>query len=73
MLETFETVCAKLGRRPEPSARLYLWRLSRKGLFPSPVQVSPRRIAWKSEEVDKFIASRPVKYPAPADRAEVSR
>ena len=38
--------------------RTTLWRLESKGLFPSRIQVSPRRVAWSEEEVAAWIESR---------------
>jgi len=63
MLDSFETVCRKVDRKPGPAARLYFWRGGRNGTFPLPVKVSPGRIAWRTEEVDAHLASlKPVHY-----------
>ena len=32
----------------------------RHGDFPPPIQLSPRAVGWRAEEVDAWIASRPV-------------
>ena len=39
-------------------SRTTLWRLESKGLFPSRIQVSPRRVAWSEEEVIVWLESR---------------
>ena len=39
-------------------SRTTLWRLECKGLFPSRIQVSPRRVAWSEAEVSAWLESR---------------
>ena len=36
-----------------------IWRLEKEGNFPSRVQLGPRCVGWKEEEVDQWIESRP--------------
>ena len=40
-------------------SRTSVWRGVREGWFPSPVSVSPGRIAWFEDEVMSWLASRP--------------
>lgn len=40
-------------------SRTSVWRGVREGWFPSPVSVSPGRIAWFEDEVTTWLASRP--------------
>lgn len=40
-------------------SRTSVWRGVREGWFPSPVTVSPGRIAWFEDEVSSWLASRP--------------
>lgn len=37
-----------------------LYDLVKQGLFPSPVRLTTRSVAWKEDEVDQWIAERPV-------------
>ena len=39
-------------------SRTTLWRLESKGLFPSRIQVSARRVAWAEEEVCAWMEAR---------------
>ncbi len=39
-------------------SRTTLWRLEKEGLFPSRIQVSPRRVAWSEAEVTDWLKSR---------------
>ena len=39
-------------------SRTTVWRLESQGLFPSRIQVSPRRVAWSEEEVQAWIEER---------------
>lgn len=55
----FEAVAERIGRKPNKSTRLYLWRAVKAGHFPAPVQLSPGRIAWNSVFVDRWAESRP--------------
>jgi prophage regulatory protein len=36
-----------------------IWRLEKAGNFPSRVQLGPRCVGWKEEEIDQWIESRP--------------
>lgn len=59
----------KLVRRDEVLARIGLSDSSLKkqvaaGTFPRPVQIGPRAVAWKSSEVDAWIANLPSKVAA---------
>lgn len=40
-------------------SRTTIWRLVRDRVFPSAVQVSPNRIAWRTQDVDDWLSSRP--------------
>lgn len=40
-------------------SRTSVWRGVREGWFPSPVSVSPGRIAWFEDEVTSWLATRP--------------
>lgn len=35
-----------------------IYRLIKAGLFPQPIRLSPRRVAWQKCEIEAFIASR---------------
>ena len=56
---------AVLALRPEVEARV---KKSRTGIyraikdegFPAPIQIGKRRVAWRLDEVDAWIAARPV-------------
>jgi len=37
-----------------------IWRRIRAGDFPKPVQLTPNRIGWRDEDLEKWEASRPV-------------
>ena len=36
-----------------------IWRLEKAGKFPQRVQLGPRCVGWKEEEIDQWIKSRP--------------
>ena len=38
-------------------SRTTLWRLTKKGKFPAPAQVSPGRVAWSESAVSAWIAA----------------
>ena len=40
-------------------SRTSVWRGVREGWFPSPVSVSPGRVAWFEDEISSWISSRP--------------
>ncbi len=50
-LEPLETV---LRRTASKRSSVYNW--ISKGLFPRPVRIGPRRVAWRTREVDRWIA-----------------
>jgi prophage regulatory protein len=50
------------------ASRTTLWRWCRKGIFPSPLRIGPRRIGWSRRAVEQFLAARPAVYQA-ADEA----
>ncbi len=35
-----------------------IWRLERQGKFPKRLQIGNRRVAWRLEEIEQFLASR---------------
>lgn len=37
---------------------LYAW--CRRGLFPRPIQLGPRAVGWRAEEVHAWLAQRPL-------------
>lgn len=37
-----------------------LWRWRRDGAFPNPVQLGPNTVGWHREDVDDWLASRPL-------------
>jgi predicted DNA-binding transcriptional regulator AlpA len=45
-------------------SRATIDRLERAGHFPQRVQLSPRRVAWKAEEIRRWIATRQRAYEA---------
>jgi prophage regulatory protein len=38
--------------------RSHLWRLSKRGDFPKPVNVGPGRIAWVASEIDAWLRAK---------------
>ena len=54
----FWATCHRVGRAPNRSSRLYFWRGAREGFFPAPVKVSAARVAWRTEEIETWLASR---------------
>ena len=36
-----------------------LWRWRRAGQFPDPIQLGPNTVAWRRDEVESWLASRP--------------
>ncbi len=53
-LLSIEMICQ---RTTAARSTIYSW--VRKGVFPGPVRVGPRRVAWRKTDVDEWIASRP--------------
>ena len=41
-----------------PLSRVSVWKLRRSGDFPRPVRLTTNRIAWRSSEVQDWVASR---------------
>ena len=54
----FKLISTKQVQQRTSLSRTTVWRLESKGLFPSRIQVSPRRVAWSEEEVAAWIESR---------------
>jgi prophage regulatory protein len=48
-----------LKERGIPFSRVQLWRLMKAGKFPRPVQISEQRNAWREEDIDHWMATRP--------------
>jgi prophage regulatory protein len=40
-------------------SRHSIYRLAKQGDFPTPVQVGPRRVAWRQSDVTAWLESRP--------------
>lgn len=55
----FWTMCDVIGMRKDRSTRLFAWRGAKNGTFPAPVKVSEARIAWRRDEVERWLADRP--------------
>lgn len=55
----FWTLCDFIGMRKDRSTRLFAWRGAKNGTFPAPVKLSEARIAWRRDEVEKWLADRP--------------
>ena len=47
---------AEVERRTSFS-KAYIYRLVSEGKFPRPVRLAARRVAWRSDEIDQWIAS----------------
>ena len=45
----------QLRERGIAFSRVHLRRLIEAGIFPAPIRVSARRIAWLSDEIDAFV------------------
>ena len=39
-------------------SRVTLWRLERDGRFPKRVQLSPRRVGWREDEIKEWISKK---------------
>lgn len=48
-------------------SRTTLWRKERAGEFPQRVKLGPNAVAWREEEVEEWIASRPTVAESGAD------
>jgi predicted DNA-binding transcriptional regulator AlpA len=55
----FWTLCDFVGMPKDRSTRLFAWRGAKNGTFPAPVKLSVARIAWRRDEVEKWLAERP--------------
>jgi prophage regulatory protein len=53
--ETLEPLDVVLKRTAAKRSTVYEWMS--KGLFPRPVRIGPRRVAWRTREVDEWIAT----------------
>ncbi len=40
-------------------SRSTLYRLIKQGSFPPPLQLAPRAVRWRSEEIDEWLSNRP--------------
>lgn len=63
----------RILRRPEVQAvtglgRTRLDELERQGRFPQRIRISDRATGWRSDEVEEWIASRPLAKDKPSDR-----
>ena len=50
---------AEVRLRVGNPSRVSIWRWTRAGLFPLPLQLSPNRVGWKEADIEAWIASRP--------------
>lgn len=58
-------VCERIGLR-----KTTIYKMIARGTFVSPVRLGPRTVAWRSDDVDRWIAERePVVTPRAAARA----
>jgi prophage regulatory protein len=39
-------------------SRSTIWRMSRQGAMPPPIQLTPSRIAWRESDIENWIADR---------------
>jgi predicted DNA-binding transcriptional regulator AlpA len=53
----------------ERTLRLRLWRQCRAGEFPTPIKIGRAAIAWRSEELEGWLASRPRAVTPPSEAA----
>lgn len=65
---TFEYLPAKIVQKATGYSRVSLWRKSRDpdDTFPAPHQLSPNKVAWRSDEIEEWQRSRPRVSYAPA-------
>lgn len=42
------------------TSRTTIWRWVRSGIFPSPLQIGPNTIAWRTADIEDWLQSRPV-------------
>tara|TARA_B100000686_G_scaffold304161_1_gene341582 strand:+ start:475 stop:675 length:201 start_codon:yes stop_codon:yes gene_type:complete len=40
-------------------SRVTIWRMERAGSFPQRINISPNRIGWRDDDINKWIDSRP--------------
>lgn len=55
----FGGTCAFIGLPEERKTRLFLWRAARAGRFPAPLKLGEHRIAWRRDEIETWLESRP--------------
>lgn len=55
----FWSLCDFIGMPKARSTRLFAWRGAKNGTFPAPIKLSEARIAWRRDEVEAWLASRP--------------
>ncbi|RZD21563.1 AlpA family phage regulatory protein [Pseudoalteromonas sp. MEBiC 03485] len=48
----------ELVRDYVPASKSTIWRWCRSGVFPKPVQLGPRAIGWRYEDVQEWLDSR---------------
>ena len=59
-------VCERVGL-----SRTQLWRKTKEGSFPPPLQISTRRVGWRWREIESWLDGRqPVEW-APPDNAGI--
>ena len=52
--ETLEPLTTVLHRTASKRSTLYAW--ISEGRFPRPIRIGPRRVAWRTRDVDQWIA-----------------
>lgn len=52
------TRCELIERYGIVVSHMTLWRWERKGLFPKRVRIGPRRVAWRADEIEAWLAAR---------------
>ena len=45
-------------RRLVPISDTTIWRMERRGEFPRRITISPKRVAWRRCEIEKWLATR---------------
>ena len=53
--EIFEGLSSVRRRTSVPRSTIYDW--IGKGLFPRPVRIGPRRVAWRASDIDRWMAN----------------
>ena len=49
--ESFESLATVSKRKSVPRSTIYDW--ISKGLFPRPIRIGPRRVAWRTRDVNQ--------------------